>query len=215
MVLKKIMRSFGFVKKLGRQHREKSRHNLGRTDNETVKTMGKIASASYDKFGSRPNKIGEHYLVGQHGDERRATYFNPKTRKWVLSLRGTDPTSINDLGADAFLAFGGLKATRRYKKDDKFVKHFVDKYGKDNVSLVGHSLGGRLASDLASKHNVQAHTFNEGRGITDLFRSDNKANITRHRINGDIVSIGGKLGGTKYNEISKSGFGKHGIGNFT
>jgi hypothetical protein len=216
MVFKKVLRALGFKKKIGRQHHVKSLHTLGRTDNETVKKMGRMADASYSQRGTRPNKIGEHYLVGQHGDERRATYFNPKTRKWVLSLRGTNPKSIKDLGADAFLALGGLKATRRYKKDDKFVKSFVDKYGKDNVSLVGHSLAARLASDLGKKHELTAYTFNEGRGLGDLFKSDNNPNIHRYRTKGDIVSLAGKIGGTRYKEFKPSSFlGAHGISNFT
>ena len=81
----------------------------------------------------------------------------------ILAYRGTDPTNIFDLNADAQLATGIDKLlpfqTRLSRAEDmyKSVKNIYP-----DVELTGHSLGGYLADYVGRTHNEKAVVFNPG-----------------------------------------------------
>jgi len=59
------------------------------------------------------------------------------------------------------------------------------KYNGVPTTLIGHSLGGGIVSELPSNNNDKVISYNKG---SSLFHPA-KANETSYRINGDIVSI--------------------------
>jgi surfactin synthase thioesterase subunit len=106
------------------------------------------------------------------------------------------------------LAFGGLKNTDRFKREDAYVSKIKSQFPDYKVDLTGHSLGNSLASELANKHNVTGSGFNGGFGIRG---SINNPNFTNYRTSNDPVSFLGKLRGQKFVTVKGSG---HGINNF-
>jgi hypothetical protein len=91
---------------------------------------------------------------------------NKKTGEAVVSVRGTDVNSkkrrLNDLIADVGIFFGIDKYSDRNKRIENIVDQAIQKYGKDNIRLTGHSLGGKLAQNAAEKYNLPAYLYNVG-----------------------------------------------------
>jgi hypothetical protein len=109
------------------------------------------------------------------------TFYNPKTKKMLFSVRGT--SNWNDVLTDASLLFGRLKETDRYKRAKSGLEIAKDKYSdRDNTSVVGFSLGGGIADGIASR-NDNITLYNPGKTIGSNVRGNN------YRVSGDIVSL--------------------------
>ena len=94
-------------------------------------------------------------------------FIQPQSKKMVFTTSGTDPTSIRDLTTDAYLAFlgrAGLTQTTRYKESEAVLNKAREKYPKYKRSLIGHSLGSSVVSNLA-KPEEQVRGFGTGSGI--------------------------------------------------
>ena len=162
------------------------------------------------------------------GDTRSQVY--KKDNKVVVSLRGTDPTSIKDLANDALIAVGLNRHSNRYKKDKKLVKDSIKKYGKENVSITGHSLAGNIAKQLSRDLNVKAKVYNPGAGPRQLIsgvadriacklnkkgKRCKKAKLTTtYRTKSDPVSILGVTGVNTKSIKRKKGKDPHTLDNF-
>lgn len=99
-------------------------------------------------------------------NRNRTTLVNNETGRAVMSFRGTDLKSKQnkwkDLGSDALLAVGLQELSSRFRNAKKATKAAIDKYGRDNVELVGYSLGGSQALYANAKHNVKTTALNPG-----------------------------------------------------
>lgn len=95
--------------------------------------------------------------------------------------------------------YNSLKNSRTYKMHLKNHKKAVEKYGADNIIVMGHSRGGLYAEQLhKDKLAKQVITYNKPLNLydmtTNLFRGkEEDKNKTEIRTSGDIVSIGAKF----------------------
>lgn len=116
--------------------------------------------------------------------QRVQVYKKRGTEEVVVVHRGSK--GIHDWGNDLKYVLGDdLKDTKRYKHADKIQKKAEEKYGAQNVTTLGHSLGSKLASDVGidSKETI---TFNK----PALYEKDAvKPNETTFRTDKDPVSI--------------------------
>ena len=81
----------------------------------------------------------------------------------ILAYRGTDPTNIYDLNADAQLATGIdnlLPFQTRLSRAEDMYRSVKNVY--PNLELTGHSLGGYLADHISRENNEKAVIFNPG-----------------------------------------------------
>lgn len=105
-----------------------------------------------------------HFLL----DGPSALYAQPnsttfvKDGKAVISYRGTDPTDMADLMADAAIAMGWNHMSGRFWEADRVYQAAVKKYGAENVEVTGHSLGGAEALYVARKYGAGGTVFNPG-----------------------------------------------------
>ena len=115
-------------------------------------------------------------------NDNQQVYFNAKDKKLLVSVAGTH--NIRDWGTDLWLGLGGLKNTNRYKEADSILKKAKEKYKVPNATVIGHSLGGSIASNIASKAGGdKAITLDAGYTIGQKTRGDS------YRAQGDAVSL--------------------------
>jgi hypothetical protein len=112
-----------------------------------------------------------------------SVYYNPKKKKILMSVKGTNPFSLQDLGTDAYLAFGHLKDTNRYKESKNILEKAKKRYNTD-ATLASHSLGGSISQYIAGK-NDKVYTLDKGATIGTPTRGNENA----FRTSGDAVSL--------------------------
>ena len=79
--------------------------------------------------------------------------------------------------------FGGFKDTNRYKEADSTLKAAKTKYAPADVTITGHSLGGRIVQDIA-KSSDKVYALDAGQTIGQKVKGGQ--NI--YRTAGDVVS---------------------------
>lgn len=114
-------------------------------------------------------------------------YFNPKDKKLLYTIKGTNPFSLKDVGTDLWLATGHLKDTNRYKEEKATLDKAKQRYKPSNTTVSGHSLGSSLGNYITGKDDKFV-------GLDGGFTIGQKtrANATNYRTSGDLVSYFGK-----------------------
>jgi hypothetical protein len=132
------------------------------------KKVGQINKTGKQKWRNyRDEKLtAEGYSVDQElSGSDWTTYYNPSTKKSVIRYRETNPSNLRDLGTDALIALGLQGVGSRFKRAEKVYDKAALKYGgKDNIEVMGHSLGGSLALHVNQTRGAKATAFNPGAG---------------------------------------------------
>ena len=150
-------------------------------------TGGKLSVVQFKKFIDAsplyPNvvQIDDYYLDRELSNRYVQVYYNPKTKKAVVCHRQT--TSISDWAVDVGLALG-IKAKKRFGISEKTQAKAERKYGPENVTTIGYSLGGLLAEEYG-KNSHEIITYNKAAIPSGNQTSKKQFDI---RSNNDIVS---------------------------
>ncbi len=155
------------------------------------------------------DKTGHWKLDAELSNRDAAVFRSAKTGEVVVAVRGTDPVSkdtrYRDIATDLGIAFGVSKFGKRNKEITSIVDKAAKKYDTP-PTLSGHSLGGRVAGDVARKRGLKAVVYNAGASPVDwipnmfsrigklMGRKQSKADISHHRTRYDPVSVSKKLG---------------------
>jgi hypothetical protein len=113
---------------------------------------GKVSIADLKSFidnsyAKKPKNFKDFVLDKDLSSQRVKVYINPTTREAYVVHRGT--ASIQDVGNDLKMALGfDISSSKRVKHAKEIQKKTENKYGKDNVTTIGHSLGAKIASDV-------------------------------------------------------------------
>ena len=185
-----------------------------------------LADAAYTR------QAPEGYTIDSSLSNRnRTTLVNNETGRAVMSFRGTDLKSKQnkwkDLGSDALLAVGLQELSSRFRNAKKATKEAIDKYGSDNVELVGHSLGGSQALYANSKYKVRTTALNPGvspanarKGMLDklgdaLFkRKVNRNAVVYHTGAQDVISALSPLVNARVVTVRPKVKSAHSLANF-
>ena len=206
-----------------------------------------FAKASYSMYrdGAKDRKerkaetasmIPAGFEIDSGSDSKRSVFINHKTKEVVIAHRGTKPTDVKDLAADAAIMANVSSSTSRFQKAIAKDKNVKDKYKPLGYSIVvvGHSLGGKLAYESAKANGLKAHVYNAAHGGSAIDavvskdkikkavgldkKKDKKAakNITSYNTKLDPVSITSRnRNGTNIEVKQKKGKDVHTIDNFT
>jgi len=145
-------------------------------------------AASY-KSNEEADEIMKKYgyeINSSLSDPETKVYYQPKTKDLLVSFRGTK-NLLNDIPTDAALAFGQIRNTDRFKRSNDTYKKAKDYYDESTTHLIGHSLGGGLASSIGRPED-KIITYNKGHGLFDP-ATKNKTNETHYRTPTDLVSF--------------------------
>ena len=136
------------------------------------------------------------YILPSLTDLNITTIYDEKSKKIIISFRGTDSLNktgllYDDLLTDIFLGFGQLRTTKRFVESKNILEKAIKKYGKKNIILTGHSLGAAIADYLSSIYKIPAFLYNTG--YTPISVIDNPNAVRYTTGNFDILSFSDKL----------------------
>jgi len=143
-----------------------------------------LLNQSYDS--KKPKNYLDFEVDKVLSGERVQVYRNPKTGQVVVAHRGTQ--GIHDIGNDLKYALGmDLSNTKRFKHAEDVQRKAEAKYGKENITTIGHSLGSKIARDVGkdTKEVIQA---NPAYNIPDS-KKKTKENVHTIRTQYDPVSF--------------------------
>ena len=172
---------------------------------DPMKFYANFANGAYDKADM--SHMGWN-TDNELSNRNRQVYHHPETKKAIVAYRGTSLNSKSkwgDLGSDALLAVGLKGLSSRFKNAKRVAQATADKYGRDNVVLTGHSLGGSQALYANSKLAMETHGYNPGVSPSDasqgikkkvldkvtfgLFKKPIKTNATIYSTRKDPISM--------------------------
>jgi hypothetical protein len=110
----------------------------------SAKEIKDFLDASYQD--KPPEKIDGWILDKKLSNNTGKVYYNPKTKEAVVAHRGTK--GVTDWGNNLAYALGMYEYTSRFKKGKSVQDKAEAKYGKKNISTLGHSQGSILSRKL-------------------------------------------------------------------
>ena len=172
-----------------------------------------------------PSEIAGYTLV--HSTPQVAVYRNGN-QQMVFAVRGTQ--NFADARTDVAIFFNRLKRTKMYRRVNKLFKEIRAQYPQDQITAVGHSLGGSTVAQLLKDnlYNInQVYGFNIGMSPKSLMghfevcfkaKCKREKRLYRQKLNlfttgADIISGLSVLAGAQV--VRPQGFETHGIANFT
>jgi hypothetical protein len=99
-----------------------------------------------------------HFLVPKFSNEHAITIERPN-KEYIMAVRGTRPTNISDLAADAQILLND-RNNNRVNSVEKLYKSFRDENPTAKLTLTGHSLGSWVAHQIANKYDEPFVGFN-------------------------------------------------------
>ncbi len=162
----------------------------------------------------------------------RTVYKHQSSNSVVISYRGTDLTTnverkpkksirdiwysrgFRDVGADVSLATYNPEYNHRFYNAKKVAEKAIQKYGKENISLTGHSLGGSEAMYVSNQHHLPAVVHNPFIHPIDIALKTKFENVTIRHNMGDPVSVLSPWANAGRLEIAKGHHFEHGINNW-
>ena len=164
-----------------------------------------FSSAVYpDLNDGDPDKFLKNYGYGDYKYDKKlsnkntAVFHNSKTGETIMSFRGTDWTDIGDIFQNLGIVTGSSLFQSRRRSNEKLFDKVADKYGKDSITLTGHSAGGWQSTEVAVRKKVPAVVYNSanaGGQLEWLKAMKAKGLITHYSTNNpkkgvfDIVSL--------------------------
>lgn len=124
----------------------------------------KLSHAAYSGVGEVDGWQKDVHLSGPD----HSVYH--KEGKAKIAYRGTKLSNKKDLQADVLIGLGLQDKSNRFKRAVRTADQVSAKYGKHNVSLTGHSLGGSQAQYVSRKRGLDATGFSAAMSPIDAVR---------------------------------------------
>ena len=136
-----------------------------------------------ESYNPLKKDVGKYKIDKSLSSKRVKVFQDPETQRAFVVHRGT--ANLKDWATDLSMAFG-FESGKRFKHSKKVQKAATKKYGKQNITTLGHSLGGRLAEKY-HKGDGQIITLNKAATPRSIRRIVPK-NQTDYRHSKDLVS---------------------------
>lgn len=155
-----------------------------------------LSQAAHDpvNFKSDYQQLG-YELDPELSQPSRSGFYNKSKNKAVIAYKGTDPKHISDLITDGQI-FNGMDEylSGRFRGAEKAYRNTAKKYGKENVQVTGHSLGGSQVVHVGRKSGVEGTAFQPGSGVARAFRRarEDLGDSASHKLLSGIHKVFGK-----------------------
>jgi len=166
-----------------------------------------------------------HFLVPEFSNEHAITIERPN-KEYIMAVRGTRPTNISDLAADAQILLND-RNNNRVNSVEELYKSFRNENPTSKLTLTGHSLGSFVAHKIANKYDEDFVGFSHPASPLGVLSENlDNASTAEHKIyltrNLDVISSFNKY--AKFNDTiislpqkqqtQSSYLGSHSIENF-
>lgn len=175
---------------------------------DPVKEYARFADAAYKPMGDRVSSLGDmdspYTYDNNLSNDTTGVWVDETAGTVIMSNRGTDIKSGEDLVADAGILVGQLESTNRFATADTTFSNIKHRYPNYKIILTGHSLGGAINDALFNKYGEsihQVHNFNKGSSPLAVSRSrdepheekakDDGSKVYNYFIAGDPLSVAG------------------------
>lgn len=128
-------------------------------------------------YNNSLNDIDDWIIDKSLSNQYVQVYKNKNTPQAVVVHRGT--ASLKDVGTDIKLMFG-FKKNNRFEDARKIQQLAENKYGAENISTIGHSLGASIAEEVG-KNSKEIITLNKPIVPSDII-SKKKIGINQYDI---------------------------------
>ena len=147
--------------------KRKTKKQKKKPEMEQKKEMDIYASISRQAYKvDRRKKVRGYEYIEDESTKKRAVYYNPKTKHYIVAQRGTQIKDNEDLEDDISILKGDLSKTMRHKRELGWLRRFEKKHGEENITLTGHSLGANHSKLLAIETGLPMVGFSEGTAPT-------------------------------------------------
>lgn len=116
----------------------------------------------------------------------------------MVAFRGTEPTNIADVYNDILIIKG---SKRHFTTERNALDKIVKEFGKENVELTGHSLGGNKAIELGKQLGLDTETFNPLIGRDSLIKRHPNTTNKIWATTDDVASQLAELGDFEVNRV--------------
>jgi hypothetical protein len=167
-------------------------------DNLPMKVFALLSKISYTEERKRPLELHKYKMdqfieLNHYSSNDVLTVQDKYSSIVIIAIRGTDIKNITnnrirDLIQDYGILAGDDDAVTRTKKLISLVEKAISKFGKNNVILTGHSLGGFISARISDLLNVKVIAFNIGSSLLDSKERENP-NIIHYTTNNPLKSI--------------------------
>lgn len=166
-----------------------------------------VAEANMKKY------LPKHDILPEFSDSNSVVV--KKNNDVIIAYRGTNPTNISDLVADAKIATG-IPLTDRFNESQQKYEAVRATYPDADITTTGHSLGGALGYSVAKNNELDGHFFNMGSSPVDLFSGGTTKPVNIYHTFGDLVSVSKKYMDTRDNfvEVPRPNWLKDTLKNF-
>ncbi len=192
----------------------------------------KMNGIDSDNYVAQSEGLDKNWKIDEElSDSRGIVLNNEKTGKTKIAFRGTDAKGMNldDIQTDAQIYAGTEGNSTHFKTAQQQAQDVITKYGKENVSVTGYSLGGNKSLAIGQAYDIPSTGFNSFIGKNLVKRPDTFTGV-RHKlyrtredlpsiqsaylqgksnIDVDVVSTRGSLG------RSLNPYAAHALNNFT
>jgi len=149
----------------------------------SAKDFELMLKETYKSPDKRDKHIGDYYIDESLSTPENVVYHNSKTGETKVAYRGTEGT-LKDWGNNALYAFGMHNTSDRYKRSNEIQKQVEQKYGTDQLDVLGHSQSGAYAQEIG-KNAKNVIVLNPA---SHPLYSPKTSNATVVRSKGDSVS---------------------------
>lgn len=154
---------------------------------QTWKEDAHLAKAAYTSSPVEGYTIDPDFTYGNI-----TVYKNDKSGKAKVAFAGT--RGFKDAKADIAILGGFEQKDPQFRQALDTTRKVINKYGIENVSATGHSLGGTKTTYVSSKLGIHGTTFNQGWGAgafthaTSLGDKWDTSKVKDYVVPGDLIS---------------------------
>ena len=174
-------------------------------ENLSMHKYSRLANASYDYFNSKGkidavheglqnskynyiDDLKDFKVDDELSNIDSLVLHNEKTGQVTVPYRGT---TDNPMRTKNFLKdwringqiSGGKSNTVRVKQGQKQLNKVIEKYGKNELTLVGHSQGGHVSYEMGVANDIPSYSFNPAINMSQLKTAEKySGNASKHVI---------------------------------